>query len=876
MTAANDNQPAEENHRQRTPGSLPPTASPAVDFARVVESDTDGVTVFDPEGRYIYVNAAAERLLGCARSLMLGRTILDVWPNAANTPYLSAIHHAAKTGRVVIAEFAVDNRPHAWLEARCVPLEIAAAAGGADSAGLVSGLIVHWRDITEAHYAAEALRRSAAQARAASRALDAIQDGFMTLDRDFRITYINAEAARINGKPAEASLGRTHWEEWPASLGTAVEENYRRALSERVSIHFEHHYRVPGAYDAWFAISVYPAGEADGSGLHVVYRDITARVQRERRDRFLSELAERSRAVGDPDAVIADAVRSLGKYLGVDRCTFADIDLEAGTATIHPDYCAPGVPSIAGVQPLASFGPFLTAGFHAGRPVIVHDIYTDAIRVPPEAIATYEAIRIRAHVTVPLVHTSRWVSTIAVHSSVARQWLPDEVELLRTVVERTWLTVEVARQHRAAARLAEERERVLREYAGILASMTEGLIVAAPDGTVLSMNPAALALHGYAIDHPFVERSLSDFYAALEITDAPMVQGGEPVPHDRWPLSRALAGETFRGYEVYVRNGDTGREWWGSYGGALVRGEDDAPMFALVTIRDATARRRAEAERDALLAQQTRVAETLQNSMLLAPPEDAFAGLSVGTHYEAAWAEAQVGGDFMDALPLDGGRVALIVGDSTGKGLKAARHVSEMQFVLRAYLREIPDPARTLERLNAYLVSGQRLDGRAQSALAAVIVAVVSPETGETWIAAGGAEPPVVLRADTGQAEEVAVGGVVLGANERATFEAMRLILRPGDLLIMATDGLTEARDRKSHTFFGYEGLLRAVESEAGAAPAPAAFARRLAARARAFAGGVLSDDVCIVAARRLDLPLTDAGEGEGEVVTVSSGDPSG
>ena len=117
------------------------------------------------------------------------------------------------------------------------------------------------------------------QARAAVRALDSARDAFLTLDSDFRIMYANAEAARINGKPVEAFLGRTHWEEWPDSVGTPVESCYRRAMADRTPVYFEHHYFVPDQLDLWAAISVYP--DAKGGGLHLVYRDITERMRGE-------------------------------------------------------------------------------------------------------------------------------------------------------------------------------------------------------------------------------------------------------------------------------------------------------------------------------------------------------------------------------------------------------------------------------------------------------------------------------------------------------------------------------------------------------------------------------------------------------------------
>ena len=152
----------------------------------------------------------------------------------------------------------------------------------------------------------------------------------------------------------------------------------------------------------------------------------------------------------------------MGEFLGVSRCIFADIDIEADTCTIHPDYRADDtVASIEGVVPISAFGAFVVAEYAARRAVAVDDVRADPVRAPEGSLAAYEAIGIRAHVTVPVVHSDRIVSCISVHNAAPRHWKPEEVELLRAVVERTWLTVEVTRQQRALAREAEATARIL-------------------------------------------------------------------------------------------------------------------------------------------------------------------------------------------------------------------------------------------------------------------------------------------------------------------------------------------------------------------------------------------------------------------------------
>lgn len=109
-------------------------------------------------------------------------------------------------------------------------------------------------------------------------------------------------------------------------------------------------------------------------------------------------------------------------------------------------------------------------------------------------------------------------------------------------------------------------------------------------------------------------------------------------------------------------------------------------------------------------AKNERIAETLQRSMLLAPPAGKFPGVLVETCYMAALNEAGVGGDFFDAFALAGGKGALVVGDVSGKGLAAAGRTAEVKYALRAFLHGFPKPEIALGHLNDFICETHRLD----------------------------------------------------------------------------------------------------------------------------------------------------------------------
>jgi len=275
------------------------------------------------------------------------------------------------------------------------------------------------------------------------------------------------------------------------------------------------------------------------------------------------------------------------------------------------------------------------------------------------------------------------------------------------------------------------------------------------------------------------------------------------------------------------------------------------------------AQRRVEEERAEFAAKQQRIAETLQRSLLITPAAGRrpFAGLEVCPIYEPASDDMLVGGDFFDAFALPGGKTALVVGDMTGKGLDAAGRTAEIKFALRALLREHAGapPALTLSLLNRHLVASEELDGRSGAdVFACVALAVADPAAGTVALALAGMEPPLLLRAAAGgEPEPLDVGGVILGAIPDWDYGdgPAEFALLPGDVLMLFTDGLTEARRPHGELF----GPARAASAVRDALTAGATLAEAGAAAleaARSFAGGRAQDDVCLLLARREESPI--------------------
>ena len=268
-------------------------------------------------------------------------------------------------------------------------------------------------------------------------------------------------------------------------------------------------------------------------------------------------------------------------------------------------------------------------------------------------------------------------------------------------------------------------------------------------------------------------------------------------------------------------------------------------LFA--SARDITERKATEAKMEEMYQREHRIAEALQRSLFSSPPESILRELEVETVYRPAWDEAQVGGDYYDVFAVDSGRIALVVADVSGKGLEAASRTAEIKYTLRAYLREYPQAASALTRLNAFLCESQMLESDLHDYFVVLTLILVEPRTGRVEIALAGAEPPLILRAN-GTVEEVGGGGMLLGIAPKEEYALFHEQLNPGDIILAATDGITEAR--RGPDLLGNDGMAR-LAREAHSFETLAEIGQGILLGAQNFADGHLHDDVCLLLARR-------------------------
>ena len=257
--------------------------------------------------------------------------------------------------------------------------------------------------------------------------------------------------------------------------------------------------------------------------------------------------------------------------------------------------------------------------------------------------------------------------------------------------------------------------------------------------------------------------------------------------------------------------------------------------------------RAALSSRDALVALQNEldVASSTQQSILpKAFPKGS--DFQVFAHMEPA---RNVGGDFYDVIRLGDRRVGLAIADVSDKGVPAALFMMSSRTLLKGAAIGTFDPGEALREVNELLYEENET-----MMFVTVLYSIYDPERGELTYSNGGHDAPLLVRPD-GSSELLPItGGVALGVAPGLEFRSRTVQLDPGDVVVLYTDGVTEAVDANGEQF----GVKRMHEVFAAGPPADSEQATRAMFRAvRSFVGDTpqFDDITCLVLRRSMDGP---------------------
>ena len=540
-------------------------------LAAIVESSDDAIVSKTLDGVIRTWNGGAERLFGYTAAEAIGQSIYLIIPPDRHDEERSILSRLVRGERIEHFEtvrVAKDGR-RIDISLTVSPLR--------NPEGEIIGASKVARDITE--------KKRAAAANAKFKALfeQGIQFAeILTLDG------VVVEANRLSldacGLARGDVIGRPFWECGWWNKSSEIMATIRRGCNlaaAGATFRIESPYFVADGSERMVDLVISPVTDDDGNVLFLTPTgtDVTDRKKAEQRlresegrHRILAELAQSMQALTDPDEMMAKTALLLAEHLQVDRCAYAEVENES-VYVITGNYTR-GVPSMVGRWPVAAFGSLHLRTMLSNEPFVIDDVESD-----PRAgkdLSTYRATNIQAVVCIPLHKDGKLVAAIAVHQKTPRRWEAFEVELIRTVVERSWESLERARVARGLAATVDR-------LALAMAAANLGDWGWDASSDVVTLSPRAAEIFGL----PEGE--------TITWTDIRRLLHQDDAERARASVEKAVASHGQYDIEYRVQR-PSGSEVWVSAKGRAVYDGAGKPLGMFGVVQDVTDRKRLEEE----------------------------------------------------------------------------------------------------------------------------------------------------------------------------------------------------------------------------------------------------------------------------------------
>jgi PAS domain-containing protein len=210
-------------------------------LAQVLEGSPDAIMLLDREWRIRYANGTARRISRIEADRASRETLWELYPGLLGTPLERSFREVVELGEPRQAEPFYYEPFDTWFDIRILPAD--------------GGLSVYYRDITELH-AAQAAQTAVSEQ--LQQVFEATTDAVVSLDREFRITFMNRRARELLAAGGEA-VGATLWEKFPGTVyeGSPYVTHYNRAMHDGIAGEFEAFYPEP--FNFWLHISARPS-----------------------------------------------------------------------------------------------------------------------------------------------------------------------------------------------------------------------------------------------------------------------------------------------------------------------------------------------------------------------------------------------------------------------------------------------------------------------------------------------------------------------------------------------------------------------------------------------------------------------------------------
>ncbi|MHB1458380.1 MAG: PAS domain S-box protein [Armatimonadota bacterium] len=791
-----------------------------------MENSPLAVVEWDPEYRIIRWSEEAERVFGWSAKEMMGKRIDDIrWVYEEDWPFVTqliedmnaGIHHRnvnpnrnyRKDGSVIYCE---------WYNSVLK-----------DPAGNVSSVLSLILDVTEREQAEEALRQSEKRlnhsqqiAHLGSWELDLQNNHLVWSDEVYNIFGYQPQEFEAT---YEAFLEAVHPDD-----REAVNSAYLTSIQVELDSYEIEHRIIKKPHGEVRIVQERCEHRRDQTGKIIcssgMVHDITERKRTEgalrdsnARLSILSEAANQILTADDPQKVVQYICQLIMEHL--DCHVFLNYLVEKKEDNRLYLNAYTGIPEDIGKSiEWLDYGTAVCGCAARDKCRIVAE---SILETPDPRTELVKSLGIQAYACHPLLgHDGSVIGTLSFGTRSRTKFNDDDLALMKTVTDQVATAIERVRLHAESDRRAAEME-------SFISSIADGVSMTDADGKVIWTNDALKKI----LDVP-QEEDFSDWVSRYKR----LTVDGDPLPVEQSVAFRALHGEQIPGFQYKVVTPKE-KEIVISVSASPIKDEHGNVTGSIHVTRDTTEITKLEKQQEELYKREHHIAEVLQHAILPPFVPTELMGYELAVNYVPAMNEAEIGGDFYDVFDLGDGRFAIVIGDVVGKGLKAAMRVSAARHAIRSYAYLDPRPSRVLALANNALCK----DAGDESQLLTLFYAVIDPGLGGMMYSSAGHVPPILCALD-GTCRELATHGLPIGIYADFEYEQSSLRLDQDDLIVMVTDGITEARGPE-HTLFGSERLIDYVTCNKEKTPDE--LATGIITTAMCYAGGSLSDDAAVV-----------------------------
>jgi CHASE2 domain-containing sensor protein len=212
-----------------------------------------------------------------------------------------------------------------------------------------------------------------------------------------------------------------------------------------------------------------------------------------------------------------------------------------------------------------------------------------------------------------------------------------------------------------------------------------------------------------------------------------------------------------------------------------------------------------------------------------------------------------VGGDYYDFIKLDNDRLGIVIGDASGKSVPASLLVTNSRAALRAYMENVDSLANVLVKLNNFVYRDTDADK-----YVTFFCCIIDVSEKKLIYSSAGHNPAFLYHSNDGSFEALESRGMPVGMFENAPYDESEIHVADGDILVIYTDGVTEAENKKEEAF-GEERLRNIIRAEAGSDSRT--LRDRILSEITDFSGSRLGDDVTIIV-----IKVKDDEQNKGEI----------